>query len=73
MEAWKGPLESKVLRVNVKKGKMMSSSGNAGKVTVEEKSPFALYRKGLGSNSIFCQFCRCWMHKRYSGIKGKLK
>ena len=38
----KGELESNGLRVNVKKTKMILSSGNAGKVTIEGKSPCAV-------------------------------
>ena len=33
----------------------------------------AAWRKGLGSTSILCQFFRCWLHKKCSGITGKLK
>ena len=29
-------------------------------------------RKGVGDNSIFCLECRRWVHKRCSGISGKL-
>ena len=54
LETWKGALELKRLRVNVKKIKMMISSGNPGKFTVEGKFPCAVYIKGLGSNSILC-------------------
>ena len=39
MVAWKGALESKGWRVNVKKTKVMISSENAGKVTIERKFP----------------------------------
>ena len=28
---------------------------------------------GAGSNPNFCQFCRCLVRKRCSGIRGKLK
>ena len=52
---------------------MMISSENAGKVTMEGKLPSAVCRQGLGINSILCQFSRCWVHKRCSGIKDKLK
>ena len=38
----KGELESNGLRVNVKKTKMILSSGNAGKVTIEGKFPCAV-------------------------------
>ena len=33
----------------------------------------AAWRKGLGCTSILCQFFRCWLHKKCSGIRGKLK
>ena len=52
---------------------MMISSENAGKVTVESKISCAVCRKDVCSNSILGQFCRCWLHKRYSGIRDKLK
>ena len=38
-ETWKGALESKGMRVNLKKTKNMISSENAGKVTLEGKFP----------------------------------
>ena len=30
-------------------------------------------RKGVGSNSILCKSCNCWVHKRCSGIRGRLQ
>ena len=53
--------------------KMMTSSKNAWNVSVEDKFPCAVCREGVGSNSIISQICRCWVDKRFSGIKGKLK
>ena len=50
---------------------MMISSENAEKVTMEGKFLHAACRKDVGRNSILCQFCRCWVHKRC--IKGKQK
>ena len=58
LEAWTGTLESKWLRENVKNTKTMISSKNAGKVTIEGKFPCAVLWKGIGSNSILCQFCK---------------
>ena len=52
---------------------MMITSENVGKVTIEGNFPCAVCRKGVGSNSIHCQFCRCWVHKRCHGVRGKLK
>ena len=49
------------------------NSENNGKVTEEGKFLSAACRKGLGSNSILCQFCRCWEHKRCSDVRGALK
>ena len=48
LEAWKGALELKGLKVNVRKTKM--------KVIIEGKFPYAVCRIGLGSNSILYQF-----------------
>ena len=66
LKACKGALESKGLGVNVNKTKMMISCENVGtgKVALEGKFPCAVYRKGVGSNSILCQFCRCLVDKR---------
>lgn len=30
-------------------------------------------QKGLGTNSILCYFCRCWVHKRYGANRANLK
>ena len=38
--------------------KTMIISENVGKVTREGKFPSAVCRKGVGSNSILCQFCK---------------
>ena len=38
-----------------------------------EQAETRICRKGLGSNSMLCQFSRCWVYKRSSGFKGKLK
>ena len=29
--------------------------------------------KGVGVNSILCQTCNLWIHKRCSGVKGTMK
>ena len=55
--AWQGRSELKGLRPNVKKTKMVLSSKNAGKVTMEGKFLCAVYKKGAGSSSILCHLC----------------
>ena len=64
LETSKGALESKGLRVNVELTKTIISSENDGKNTVKEKFLCAASRKGAGSNSILCQFCRYWVNKK---------
>ena len=60
------------LRVNIKK--MMVSSENARKVIEKRRYVFCtVCRKDVISNSKFCQFCRCWIHKIFSGIRDELK
>ena len=49
LEAWKGALEIKGLRVNVQKTKMMISSENAGKVA---KGTFPSHSRGLSKHII---------------------
>ena len=60
------------MRVNVKKTKKIISSENGGKNAIEAKFPCVICRNNVGSNSRICQFCRCWVHGRSSGIRGKL-
>ena len=60
-----------MLRVNFKKTKTMINSENAGKVTEESQSSSNVCRKSRSSNSILCQFWKCRVHKRCSGIRGK--
>ena len=62
-EAWKRVLESKGLIVNIETTQMVVSSENAGKVTIDGEFSCAVCRKTVGSDSIICQFWRCWAHK----------
>ena len=54
LEACEGALGSKGLRIYVKNTKMMICGENTGKVTIENKFPCTLCRKGVGNNSILC-------------------
>ena len=40
---------------------------------MEGKFPCAACRKDVGINFDLCQFSRCWVHERCSGIRDKLK
>ena len=37
------------------------------------KHPCGVCRRGVASNSILCVECLSWVHKRCSGISGKLQ
>ena len=49
LSLWKEAMEKKGMRVNA------SSSG---------QYPCAVYRTGVGSNSIYCNGCKLWVHKK---------
>ena len=71
---WKVKMESKGMKVNVNKTKIMVCQSGAQKVYREPnvKFPCGVCGKGVGSNSIWCETCKCWVHKRCSGIAGSL-
>ena len=70
--AWKNSMESKGLRINLDKTKVMLSGVQNGPVFSSGQYPCAVCCKGVASNSIFCTYCNKWVHKRCSGITGNL-
>ena len=70
---WKDNIEAKGLRVNVNKTKLVCSKHNSSVKSDPVKWPCNICRKGVSKNSIFCQSCNHWVHKRCSKIKGRLK
>ena len=70
---WKAGMEEKGLRVNMGKTKVMRCRDGAGQVKQSGKHPCGICKKGVGSNSIQCTSCNSWIHKRCSGISGKLQ
>ena len=72
--AWENSLSSNGLKVNAAKTKVLvCGRGNV----VEQKYETAKWLcsvcgKGVGSNSIFCQGCKKWVHSRCSKVKGNL-
>ena len=54
------------------KTKIMISGKNLHSLRDSGKHPCGVCRKGVGSNSILCCGCQLWIHKKCSGIKGKL-
>ena len=70
-EKWKTGLEDKGLRVNAAKTKVMISNSEARSGFEIGRWPCGVCRKGVGSNSIFCQSCKHWVHRKCSSISGK--
>ena len=59
-------MESKALWINMKKTKIMLIDCETESVRSSGKRPCG---KGVGCNSIFCDFCKHWVHKRYIRMK----
>ena len=65
-------MESKGLKVNVGKTKVMVGGDSAGIVPETHKWPCGVCGKGVGSNSLQCHQCKQWVQKRCTKIKGGL-
>ena len=70
---WKEGMEKNGLRVNAGKTKIMWCRRSMGQAEDSGEHPCGVCRKGVGDNSIFCVECSRWVHKKCSGISGKLK
>jgi hypothetical protein len=70
---WKACLETKGLKVNIGKTKVMCGGDGTGTVEQKGKYPCGVCGKGVASNSLQCTKCRKWVHKRCSNIKGGLQ
>ena len=73
IRVWKKGMEAKGLRVNMAKTKILECHVGSGVGGSSGKWPCGVCRKGVGSNSIQCSKCTKWIHKKCSGVKGKLK
>ena len=67
--SWKEAMEEKGLRVNAGKTKMVICGTGLDLLQSSGKFPCAMCRTGVGSNSIFCNGCKHWVHKKCSGLK----
>ena len=69
---WKDNVESKGMRVNMNKTKVMKS-GERQKVRQKAvRWPCGVCSKGVGSNSLQCTSYKKWVHKKCSGLKGSM-
>ena len=66
---WKEAMEKKGLRVNAGKTKIMICSTGLDLLQSSGEFPCTVCRTGVGSNSIFCNGCKHWVHKKCSGLK----
>jgi len=72
LNEWKDNAESKGMRVNMNKTKVMIS-GERQKVRQKAvRWPCGVCSKGVRSNSLRCTSYQKWAHKKYSGIKGSM-
>ena len=66
---WKEAMQEKGLRVNAKKTKIMICGMGLDLLQSSDEFPCAICLTGVGSNSIFCNSCKYWVHKKCSGLK----
>ena len=61
---WKEAMEKIWLRVNAGKTRIMSCNTGLDLLQSSGKFPCAVCHTGVGSNSIFCNGCKHWVHKK---------
>ena len=66
---WKKAMEKKGLRVNAGKTKIMICGTGLDLLQSSGEFPCAVFRTGVGSNSILCNGCKHKVHKKCSGLK----
>ena len=67
--AWKEEMETRGLKVNMDKTKMMVLGGQAGRRLETGRYPCGCCGRGVGVNSIWCAGCSRWCHQRCSGLR----
>ena len=73
VKTWKTEMEKKGLRVNMGKTKIMESGIYLDVLKKSGKYPCGVCLTGVGStNAILCDGCESWVHKKCSGIKGRI-
>ena len=66
---WKEAMEKEGLRVNAGKTKIIVCGMGLDLLQSSGEFPCAVCHTGVGSNSIFCNVCKHWVHKKCSGLK----
>ena len=66
---WEEAMEKKGLRVNAGKTKVMICGTGLDLLQSSGEYPCAVCRTGVGNNSIYCNGCKLWVHKKCSGLQ----
>ena len=66
---WKEAMEKKGLRVNAGKTKVVIYGTGQDLLQSSGAYPCAVCRTGAGNNSIYCNGCKLWVHKKSSGLQ----
>ena len=66
---WNEAMEKKELRVNAGKTKVMICGTGLDLLQSSGEYPCAVCRTGVGNNSIYCNGCKLWVHKKCSGLQ----
>ena len=66
---WKEATEKKGLRVNTGKTKVMICGTGLDLLQSSGEYPCAVCHTGVGNNSIHCNGCKLWVHKKCSGLQ----
>ena len=72
VQRWKACMESKGLKMNIDKTKVMRSGKGSGDIVKTGKLPCAACGKGVMSNCIQCTECCEWVHRRCRDTKAPL-
>ena len=66
---WREAMEKKGLRVNAGKTKVMICGTGLDLLQSSGEYPCAVCHTGVGNNSIYCNGCKLWVHKKCSGLQ----
>ena len=66
---WKEAMKKKGLRVNAGKTKVMICGTGMGLLQSSGEYPCPVCRTEVGNNSIYCNGCKLWVHKKCSGLQ----
>ena len=66
---WKREMETRGLKVNINKTKLMVMGREPAVRPQRERYPCGVCSKGAGVKLIWCQCCERWCHQRCSGLR----